>query len=232
MSNLAKYYDALVKDEAASLLWLAFTKTHATGSSLLELAAGTGEITRLLAYSDYHVHASDIDEEILAINQKKNEGLGIEFSITDMRSFSFDTKFDTIVCYCDSVNYLEDEKEVKALFSHVDQHLKDSGVFLFDIHSRERLEEFQEPFIEEGYVDGVAYQWMIETAGNRLYHHFSFWENEIPSEESFYQTVFNIEDIRLYLEELGFSITIFTDFLEKGIKSGERYCIVARREKR
>ena len=229
MAKLTPYYDALVKEEAASKLWLSFTKRHVSGKRILELAAGTGEITRLLALSNYSVMATDIDSEMLAVNMNKNSDLGIQFEYADMRDFSLNQKFEGIVCYCDSVNYLESIHEVQSFFQHVDAHLENHGVFLFDIHAKERLEEFQEPFIEEGYIDDVAYQWSIETSENRLYHHFCFWENENTSEYSFYQTVFDVEEIISSLIELGFSCDIWTDFIYGGVVSGERYCIVAKK---
>ena len=231
MAILAKYYDALVKDEEASKLWLDFTKRHGNGNKVLELAAGTGEITGLLARNGYHVLATDIDENMLEKNMAKNMGFDVNFEPLDMRSFSLESIFDTVVCYCDSVNYLSNEIELQSFFRSVYQSLVPNGVFLFDMHTETRLEEFLEPFIEEGYIDTTAYQWSIETEGNRLYHHFFFWEGDTEFEEGFFQTVFPLEKVQLLLEELGFSVMVYTDFVEEKTKEGERYCIIARRTK-
>ena len=231
MAILAKYYDALVKDEEASKLWLDFTKKHGTGNNILELAAGTGEITGLLARDGYQVHATDIDDDMLEKNRAKNMGSLVTFESLDMRSFSFEKKFDTVVCYCDSVNYLNDESELLTLFHSVYQSLVCDGVFLFDMHTEGRLEEFSEPFIEEGYIDTTAYQWVIETEGNRLYHHFYFWQGDEELQEGFFQTVFPLEKVKLLLEETGYSVEVYTDFVIENINEGERYCVIARRVK-
>ena len=231
MAILAKYYDALVKDEEASKLWLDFTKKHGTGNNILELAAGTGEITGLLARDGYQVHATDIDDDMLEKNRAKNMEFSATFESLDMRSFSFEKKFDTVVCYCDSVNYLNDETELLSLFQSVYHSLICEGVFLFDMHTEGRLEEFREPFIEEGYIDTSAYQWMIETEGNRLYHHFFFWEGNEEFQEGFFQTVFSLEKVRGFLEEIGFSVKVYTDFVAEYTDEGERYCVIARRVK-
>ena len=42
---LAKYYDALVKDEEATKAWADFVESHATFNTVLEYACGSGEIT-------------------------------------------------------------------------------------------------------------------------------------------------------------------------------------------
>lgn len=230
MSRLAFYYDALVKDMAAAELWLEFTKQHGDGEKVLELAGGTGEISRLLAQAGYSLLTSDIDEDMLEINRSKNHEFPIRYKLLDMRDFLLDEKFETIVCYCDSVNYLIDEAELQAMFTMVVKHLSTGGVFLFDIHSQERIEEFSEPFIEEGELDGVQYQWAIESSENKLYHHFFFWEDNNIYEEMFTQTVFTLEFVCETLLSLGFSVKIYTDFSTPGITAGERYCLVARKE--
>ena len=43
--TLAHYYDALVKDEDASMAWVAFIEQHVKKGKVLELACGSGEIT-------------------------------------------------------------------------------------------------------------------------------------------------------------------------------------------
>lgn len=61
-----------------------------------------------------------------------------------------DKSYDGILCLCDSFNYLLKDEQVRALFQGAYRHLRDNGVFLVDMHSMDRLEEFAEEYNEAG----------------------------------------------------------------------------------
>ena len=227
-NSLANYYDLLVKDPVATEMWVEFVKTHGTGNRILEVACGSGEITNALAELGYQIIATDLSAEMVELAKRKFPNKEIEFQVMDMLNIELDQKVTMACCFCDSINYLNNLTEVERFIHQATTVLEKNGVLLFDMHAIERLEEFSEPFIEEGYLDEVAYQWTIQSEGNRLHHHFAFWQT--PFVEEFHtQTVFSITDILKLLEKYQYQVKVFTDFNQEGIVAGERYCIAARK---
>ena len=225
--TLAEYYDLLVGDEEATLLWVDFVKRHAIGSSILELACGSGAITAKLNDRGYSIMASDISDQM--INIAKAKFPNINFFVMDMLDITVKDKVDIVCCFCDSVNYLSDINEVETLIKQVSNILNEKGRFLFDIHSIDRIAEFKEPFIEEGYLGDTPYQWSIVGEENKLYHHFVFWQQDNIVEEYHTQTIFDLTEVLKLLHKYNFTTDVYTDFDYHGVKDGERYCIVAKK---
>ena len=228
-NDLAKYYDALVKDDESTKLWLDFFNKHKNGETILELASGTGEITLALA-NDYLVDASDISEMMLdQIKSKDIENLVNKYLQLDMSNFNLDITYDNIICFCDSINYLLDIESLQSMFKTVYNHLKMNGVFMFDMHSLDRLDEFKAEYIEVGKVLNTDYQWSISKEDDLLFHHFAFYEDDGLKQEYHIQKVFNPLKVINLLEEIGFKLEIYTDFNKDGIVKGEKIFIVGRK---
>ena len=219
--SLANYYDALVKDEEATLKWCDFVDKHAKGKKVLELACGSGEISNELMKRGYDILATDISESML--DKLRQKYPYIKTKQLDMNDFELDDKFDTIICFCDSINYLSD---YRSMFKHVYDSLLPGGIFMFDMHSQDRLDEFKEMFIEEGYILNVPYQWTIMTNDNMIHQHFAFYQEDGIIQEQHVQYVFEPQEVINELHKLNFKIKIYTDFDQEGIKSGEKIFIV------
>jgi len=229
--ELANYYDALVKDDQATKQWVVFTKKFSSGSKLLELACGSGEITIALANEGYDVLGTDISSEMIEKARSKDGSKKVAWKQMDMLNFDVVDQYDTVVCYCDSLNYLIDDSDLDKVFSSVYSVLKVGGTFLFDIHSIDRQLEFVEEFIEEGVIDGVGYQWSIRHEDSVLYHNFSFYDtNGNIVQEQHYQKVHNPKLVRDKLSAFGFRVCVYTDFVHEGIQEGEKIFFVARKD--
>ena len=226
-SVLADYYDRLVKDEEATRQWVAYTKHRVKGKNILELACGSGEITLALADEGYDIDALDLSDEMILRARAKDKTEKVRFRQGDMLDLSGYGIYDAILCYCDSINYLQ-PAQLDVLFSEADRHLHKDGVFLFDMHAPARLIEFEEPYIEEGWIDATAYQWAIESDDQRIIHHFTFYFNDGHVEsETHVQHVFDLNNVKNRLEKLGFRIQATTDFEEPASFEGEKYFICA-----
>lgn len=226
---LASYYDALVKDDEATHKWVEFVKKHCPGKKVLELASGSGEITHALKEEGYEIYASDISTSMLkALSDKYPD---IPTQCLDMRDFDFHEEYEGILCFCDSLNYLTEKDEVDSLFASVRKSLKQGGMWLFDMHTPDRLEEFEEEFLEEGYIGDMPYIWSISSEDNFIYQHFIFYLPDHMEQEQHIQCVFDPKDIEDMLEANGFSFEVYTDFDMKGKKPGEKYFYVARKER-
>ncbi len=226
--KLAHYYDALLKDEDAVQWWTDFFKKHHYGNSVLELASGTGEISMAIAQS-FQLDATDLSEDMLnEIRLKDTDHLIHDIYKLDMLELSDDKKFDNIICFCDSINYILEESDLQKVFSKVYSALNEEGVFMFDMHTEDRLEEFKEPFMEVGNVLGTDFQWTITSEAPYIYHHFVFYEDS-HVQEHHVQRVFTLETVIKHLEDLNFKLKLYTDFDQEGIHEGEKIFIVAQK---
>lgn len=97
---------------------------------------------------------------------------------------------------------------------------------MFDMHSQDRLEEFKEMFIEEGYILNVPYQWTIISNENMIHQHFAFYQEDGIIQEQHVQYVFKPQEVIDELKKLNFKIKIYTDFDQEGIKTGEKIFFV------
>lgn len=223
---LASYYDDLVKDDEATKRWVEFVQKYCPKKEVLELACGSGEISYQLQQAGYDIVATDFSASM--IEKLKEKFPTVPTKIIDMSKFQYDRKVDGVFCFCDSINYLATMDDVKSMFQSVHDCLKEDGIFLFDMHSLDRIAEFKELYIEEGMLD-VPYQWTIQSDEDKIVQHFSFYEENEILQEQHIQTVFKLEDILAALEELDFNCTVMTDFDSEGVEEGEKYFIIARR---
>lgn len=227
---LAKYYDALVKDEEATAAWVEFIKAHMPKGDVMELACGSGEITIALSQEGYHVSASDLSSDMIHAAMAKPGSEAIAWSVMDMSKFEDEHVYDGILCLCDSFNYLLSDTQVDHMFTQVYAHLRDQGVFIMDMHSLDRLDEFVEEYNEAGKIMSHEYQWTIYAVEDRIYQNFAFYDEDgRVTLEQHIQRVYDPMDIKARLEQTGFQVEIYTDFTQEGICEGEKQFFVCRK---
>lgn len=209
---LAKYYDYLLGDEEAFKFWLEYINAK-DYHTVLELASGSGVLAGILKKQGKEVTASDISKEMKEVATNNFDG---EYLILNMIDFDLHKKYDLILCVCDSINYLYEE-ELEQMFKSVYKHLNDGGRFIFDMHNPKRLKEFDEEYIEEGQVDeNVYYQWTInsDTFDRTVNEHFTFYTPEGMIQEQHTQNVFEVDDVKNKLENVGLESEVVMDFIE------------------
>ncbi len=225
-NELAKYYDVLVKDDQATQMWVDFFNRHQKGETVLELASGTGEITLVLA-KDYRVDASDLSDSMLSVIKDKDvDNLVLSYNILDMVNFKVDKGYDNIICFCDSINYVLNLNDLEIMFNNVYASLNKNGVFMFDMHTLDRLDEFNEDYIETGHILNTDYQWSIVKDDDYILQHFAFYQDDGIKQEHHIQRVYDPSKIINLLEKVGFKVKVFTDFDIEGISVGEKIFIV------
>lgn len=228
--TLAHYYDALVKDEEATKAWVDVIETYMPKGKVMELACGSGEITIELAKRGYSMFASDLSMDMIEAAKQKAGSECIQWSCMDMCVFDDTQTYDGILCLCDSFNYVLKEEQVMTMFQQVYQHLHQGGVFIMDMHSLDRLAEFEEEYNEAGSVDGREYQWTIFREEDCIYQNFAFYDEDGRSElEQHIQRVYDPMYIDQILKTCGFQTKIITDFTEDGICPGEKQFFICRK---
>ena len=75
------------------------------------------------------------------------------------------------------------------------KHLNDNGRLIFDMHHINRLKEFVEEYIEEGYLEDMPYQWTINADNDSLHEHFTFYSKDGMMKEDHFQHVFKPETV-------------------------------------
>lgn len=209
---LAKYYDYLLGDEESFDFWLEYINAK-DYHTVLELASGSGVLAGILKKQGKEVTASDISKEMKEVATNNFDG---EYLILNMIDFDLHKKYDLILCVCDSINYLYEE-ELEQMFKSVYKHLNDGGRFIFDMHNPKRLKEFDEEYIEEGQIDeNVYYQWTInsDTFDRTVNEHFTFYTPDGMIQEQHTQNVFEVDDVKNKLENVGLESEVVMDFIE------------------
>lgn len=217
-SRFAAVYDALMQD-APYDEWEAYLRKEAKNGSLLDIGCGTGELAVRFARAGFHVTGVDLSDDMLAIAREKAEvnNLNIPLFQQDMRELDSIGTFETAVIFCDSLNYLETEEDVKQTFQSVFNYLKDDGLFLFDVHSSYKINHI---FLEQTFADAaedISFIWNAFPGEHRdsVEHELTFFvQSENGAYERFdelhHQRTFKPEDYADWLKEAGFHIEAIT----------------------
>lgn len=157
---------------------------------VLDLACGTGRMTRELAARGYDMIGVDGSEDMLSEAMYSNPSEGILYLLQDMRAFELYGTVGAVVCCLDSVNYLLSEDDLRATFDRVHNYLDPDGLFIFDVNSPYKFEKI--------YADN-AYVLEDESDGRAIY---CGWQNEYDAKSGicdFYLTLFEENEDGAYL---------------------------------
>ncbi len=156
---------------------------------ILDLACGTGRMTRTLAARGYDMIGVDGSDAMLSEAYTQG-GEGILYLLQDMRAFELYGTVGAVVCCLDSINYLLDKKDVKKVFSLVHNYLDPDGLFIFDVNT---------PFKFENIYGNEAYILEDEDEEGAI---FCGWQNEYDKESGicdFYLSIFSESEEGSYL---------------------------------
>lgn len=145
----ARIYDA-VNSDIDHNAWAEFIDRglHLFGSGraeeelVLDLACGTGQLTHALAARGYDMTGVDISPEMLEIARERCAADGALLLCQDMRDFELYGTVGAVVCCLDSVNHLIDDGDIDECFAHVHNYLVPGGVFIFDVNTQKKFEEY------------------------------------------------------------------------------------------
>jgi SAM-dependent methyltransferase len=141
---LAESYDLLTGDvgypQWADYIQWHFARQKQPVRSVVELACGTGSLTKLLAQRGYEMTAMDLSPDMLTVASSKCAGLPVQFVCQDMSRLSLPEPVDAVICCLDSVNYVTRPSALQKTFCRVFQALKPGGLFLFDAKTPLALE--------------------------------------------------------------------------------------------
>ena len=208
---------------------------------VLDLACGTGSMTRAMAGRGYDMIGVDGSDAMLGEAYEKSEGMGILYLLQDMRSFELYGTVGAVLCCLDSINYLLSEEDVKKTFLGVHNYLDPDGLFLFDVNTPYRFENVygnQAYVLEDEDENGAIYcGWQNqydEKSGICDFYLSLFEEQEdggyCRSDEHQQERCYSMERLRTLLSESGFEVldVLGDDRASQPNERTERWHFVAR----
>ena len=164
--EFAKIYDDLINedinyDNMVSRIIEICNEHNIECKDYLDVACGTGNVTVRLAKHFKDIYAVDLSEDMLreAFNKLKENRIKGNIICQDMTEMQLNRKFDLITSVLDSTNYITDEDDLEKYFSSVKEHLKDDGIFIFDVNSYYKLSEILGNNIYTYSEEDVFYTW-------------------------------------------------------------------------
>lgn len=237
--QFAYVYDELMEDMPYSE-WLGFARLgwekFGKPRTVVDLGCGTGTLAIPLVQEGFHVTGIDLSADMLSVARRKlelfpvgsrwmREG-NIRWIQQDMRDWELPEPADSVISFCDCLNYLLDESDVARTFERTLQGLKPGGSFMFDVHHPRQFERYEteQPFIYD--EDNISYIWTCDLDAERheIEHRLTIFaraEETAKSEELFYrfeethiQRAYEPQWLLAQLHEAGFSeVHIFGDFI-------------------
>ena len=158
---------------------------------VLDLACGTGRMTRELAKRGYDMIGVDASEEMLGVAYEKSQGQGILYLLQSMQDFELYGTVGAVVCCLDSVNYLTEAGDLERTLAGVHNYLDPDGLFLFDVNTPYKFEHI---YSDNAYV--------LEDEDEEGLGVLCAWQNSYDRESGicdFYLSVFSEDEDGKYL---------------------------------
>ncbi|MBE6667591.1 MAG: class I SAM-dependent methyltransferase [Ruminococcaceae bacterium] len=210
---------------------------------VLDLACGTGRMTRTLAKRGYDMIGVDGSDSMLSEAYMQG-GENILYLLQDMREFELYGTVGAVVCCLDSVNYLLSEDDVKTTFKNVHNYLDPDGVFLFDMNTPYKFENIYGDMSyileDEGEEGAVFCGWQNDydrESGICDFYLSLFEENGDGSydrsDEHQREKCYTLDTVKKLLCESGFELLgIYSDYsFSECTQDTERWYIAARAKK-
>lgn len=215
---------------------------------VLDLACGTGRMTRELSARGYDMIGVDGSADMLSCAMSEPRE-GILYLLQDMRSFELYGTVGAVVCCLDSINYLLEDKDLADTLACVHNYLDPDGLFIFDVNSPYKFENIysdnayileDEVEDEEGNTRAVFCGWQNQydrDSGVCDFYLTLFEEDEdgsyIRSDEHQRERCYTLEQLKGALDRAGMELVgVYGDFeLNEPTATQERWYIASRARK-
>jgi SAM-dependent methyltransferase len=241
--EFAHIYDELINSdinykEWASQILKICDELKVNRKDYLDLACGTGNITGEIVSEFNNTWAVDLSYDMLTEAETKLRGNrnNIKFVCQDITELNLNRKFDLITCCLDSTNYILEDSSLKKYFSSVLNHLKDEGIFIFDINSYYKLTEVLGNNVYNYDDENVTYIWQnsLEEDIVDMYLTFFVKQGELYKrfDEQHSERAYKCEEIEAALHEIGLKIVMkMNNYEDRDIEdTTERIVYVVKKE--
>ncbi|MFD3156112.1 class I SAM-dependent DNA methyltransferase [Haloimpatiens sp. FM7330] len=215
--DFAHIYDSLINEDVDYRRWAKIIlnicdEMNIERQEYLDLACGTGNITKEIGRYFKHIWGVDLSSDMLMEAQDKlrKDGIKAKFVCQDLSELDLNRKFDLITCCLDSTNYLVEKKKLENYFYKVYNTLKDNGLFVFDINSYYKLTQVLGNNIFTYDSDDVFYSWenVLEDDIVNMYLTFFIKNGQVYErfDEYHRERAYKQEYIEKLLKKIGFDI--------------------------
>ena len=229
---LSAYYDRFTDDvgyaDWADFFERLFAREGIQPKLVLDLACGTGSLTRILAERGYEMIGADASPEMLM--QAMQNTMDCEprplFLNQRMEALDLYGTVDACLCCLDSINYVTEPQTLQKAFERVHLFLEPkSGLFVFDINTPEKF----------ACMDGNAYVrededvfcvWQAAVEDSLCAYQFDIFAREgdkwTRAQETHEERIYTVEQLTDMLEKAGFSeIKTYGDQSCAPVRGGE-----------
>jgi SAM-dependent methyltransferase len=169
--ELAAFYDRFTSDHDHES-WLgsleAIARVHGlNGRRVLDVACGTGKSFLPLLARGYAVVACDASAAMLEVAATHARGRA-RLVRADMRELPELGRFDLVTCLADALNYLLEERDLRAAFASAARACRPGALYVFDLTTRRGYDEL---FATEAVraAHGLAFAWRGERRDDERY---------------------------------------------------------------
>ena len=212
--TLSAYYDRFTDDvgyeQWADFFEQLFAREGIKPKLVLDLACGTGSLTRLLAERGYDMIGADASPEMLMQAMQNTIDCDPRPLLINQRMEELDLygNVDACLCCLDSVNYVTDPGDLAEAFRRVHLFLNPDGLFVFDINTPEKFARINgESYVRED--EGVFCVWQAAVEDGLCAYQFDIFEQDGESwsraQETHEERVYTPEELTAMLEQAGFT---------------------------
>ena len=223
--TFAFVYDE-VMDDSLYQQWLDFSLRHfpVATNQILELACGTGALAVEFAQKGFDVTGLDLSEEMLTLASDRGlqAGVSVNWIAGDMLDLTDIGEYQAVTCFSDSLCYMPDAVQVKQVFEGVYQLLKDSGTFIFDVHSTHQVDDVFPEYSFHDQTEEFAFLWdsYPGDSSHSIEHFLTFFvkrDGELFErfDELHKERTYPLETYKKMLTEVGFKSEVFADFTDE-----------------
>jgi SAM-dependent methyltransferase len=186
--------------------------------AVLDVCCGTGQLALHFLDSGYTVTGIDLSPAMLEHARANTApyvlGGQVNFVQADAADFTLEPGFGLAVSTFDALNHLPDLDALRGCFASVYPAVLPGGTFIFDLNTLSGLKRWNSIMIDDTPEMMLVNRGLVDYAANRAYSHISGFirtsENLYERfEETAYNTIFALDDVRAALLACGFRAVRF-----------------------
>ncbi|MFQ3536073.1 MAG: class I SAM-dependent methyltransferase [Aggregatilineales bacterium] len=183
-----------------------------TGSRMLDLATGTGEVP--CWFATQRVRAVGVDSSAAMLKHARQQAAAQELAATfvqaDIRTYRADSPADLVLCIGGSLNYLPSLNDLGAVFRAAAAACVQGKPFIFDLHTIRGLARTPaERILSEGEHHFIAtrnafsYETLSLSTRYTIFHYTAGWQR---AEETHTLRGYPVQAVQRMLEGAGFAL--------------------------
>ena len=244
--DFAFFYDLLMKNadyESRFDYIIGLLAENGIGEGiLLDMACGTGTLSKMFAQKGFDVVGVDASEEMLSKAQEKKleENFDALFLCQKMEELDLFGTIDAAVCTLESLNHVTEKEKIREIFRRVALFMNDGGVFVFDVNTLYKHREVlgNNAFVFDTENVFCAWQNTLLEDGETTQIDLDIFESDeeeddvyVRYSEEFFERGYELNFLKKTLEQFRFEVVgIYDDMTKEPIKeNSERAVFVCKK---